>query len=169
MTNFSPHDLSYVDDSCLNHFQVAVMENLNGCLKYLFLKDLFLGMRRKCEFSSQLAYVCFFLRNTITCSEDLYFFMALVTLLFLCVCVCVFNLCFLIFGCARFLLLCQLFSSCGERGLHSNCGAWASSCGDFFCCRAQILGRTGFSSRGPHDEGTGSVVVTHRLSSLRRV
>ena len=36
-------------------------------------------------------------------------------------------------------------------------------------CRAQTLGHTGFSSCSPHDEGTGSVVKKHRLSSLRHV
>ena len=37
------------------------------------------------------------------------------------------------------------FSSCDELGLVSSCSAWASHCGDFFCCG-------------------GSVVVVQRLS-----
>ena len=32
------------------------------------------------------------------------------------------------------------FSSCGEWGLLSDCGAQASCCGGFSCCRAQALG-----------------------------
>ena len=35
------------------------------------------------------------------------------------------------------------FSSCGERGLLSSCGARASPCGGFSCCEARALGRTG--------------------------
>ena len=34
----------------------------------------------------------------------------------------------------------QSFSSCSERGLLLSCGAWASHCGGFSCCRAQALG-----------------------------
>ena len=30
-----------------------------------------------------------------------------------------------------------VFSSCGERGLHSSYGVWSSHCGDFSCCGAQ--------------------------------
>ena len=54
-----------------------------------------------------------------------------------------------IFGCAGSLLLCQLFSSCGKWGLLSSCGARASHCGDFSCCRVRALGHDGFSSCGP--------------------
>ena len=32
------------------------------------------------------------------------------------------------------------FSSCGERGLLSNCSAWTSHSGGFSCCKAQALG-----------------------------
>ena len=39
-----------------------------------------------------------------------------------------------------------LFSSCGEWGLLSSYGVQASHCNGFSCCRAQALGRTGFSS-----------------------
>ena len=34
----------------------------------------------------------------------------------------------------------QALSCCGEQDLLSNCGAWASHCGGFSCCRAQVLG-----------------------------
>ena len=34
-----------------------------------------------------------------------------------------------IFGCSRSSLVHGLFSSCGERGLLSSCGVWASHCG----------------------------------------
>ena len=42
----------------------------------------------------------------------------------------------LIFGCTGLVA----FSSCGERGLPSGCGAWASDCGGFPCCGARALG-----------------------------
>ena len=42
----------------------------------------------------------------------------------------------------------QDFSSCGERGLLSSCGVWASHSSGFSSCRAQALGHTGFSSCG---------------------
>ena len=38
-----------------------------------------------------------------------------------------------IFGCAGFSLLHGLFCSCGEQGLLSSCGVWASYCGGFSC------------------------------------
>ena len=42
----------------------------------------------------------------------------------------------------------QTFSSCGEQGLLSSCGAWASHCGGFSCCRTRALGLEGLSSCG---------------------
>ena len=51
-----------------------------------------------------------------------------------------------VFGCAGSSLLHRLFSSCGEPGLLPSCGARASHCGGFSCCRAQALGTVGFSS-----------------------
>ena len=60
---------------------------------------------------------------------------------------------FFIFGCAGSSLLHRLFSSSGEWGLLSSCGALASHCGGFSCCRAWTLGHS------------GSVVVVHGLSS----
>ena len=42
----------------------------------------------------------------------------------------------------------QAFSSCGEWGLLSSWGVWASHCGDFSCCRTGALGHSGFSSCG---------------------
>ena len=38
------------------------------------------------------------------------------------------------------------FSSCSERQLLLTCAAWASHCGDLFCCGAGGLGCLGFSS-----------------------
>ena len=38
------------------------------------------------------------------------------------------------FGCVESLLLCRLFSSCGEQGIFSSCHAQVSHCGGFFCC-----------------------------------
>ena len=49
------------------------------------------------------------------------------------------------------LLLHGLFSSCGEQGLLSSCGAWDSHCTDFSSSRAQALGHM------------SSVVVVPRL------
>ena len=42
----------------------------------------------------------------------------------------------------------MLLSSCSNWWLLSSCGAQASHCGDFSCCRAQALGHVGFSSCG---------------------
>ena len=47
--------------------------------------------------------------------------------------------------------LCWIFvalSGSIEWRLLSNCGAWASHCSGFSCCRAQAPGHTGFSSCG---------------------
>ena len=49
------------------------------------------------------------------------------------------------FGCAGSSLLHQLFSSCGQWGLLSNCGAQPSHYGGFSRA-ARALGLTGFSS-----------------------
>ena len=57
----------------------------------------------------------------------------------------------LIFGCAGSLLLCGLFSSCGEQGLLSSCSTRASHCSGFSCCGAQAL------------QCAGSVTVAHGL------
>ena len=51
-----------------------------------------------------------------------------------------------LFGCTGSLLLCGLFSSCGERRLLSSWGARASHCGGFSYCGAWALGLSGFSS-----------------------
>ena len=55
-------------------------------------------------------------------------------------------------------LLCKLFSSCSEQGLHSSCATPASHCGVFSCCRAWALGHVGFSS-------CSSQPLVYRLSS----
>ena len=52
---------------------------------------------------------------------------------------------FIIFGCAGSSLLWGLSPVAGGRG-HSSCGARASHCSSFSCCRAQALGSTGFRS-----------------------
>ena len=44
------------------------------------------------------------------------------------------------FGSAGPLLLFGLFSSCGDQGLLSRCGAQASQCSGLSRCRAQALG-----------------------------
>ena len=58
------------------------------------------------------------------------------------------------------------FSSCGGWGLLSSCGAQASHCGGFSCCKAWALG-TGSSvvvARGLWSAGL--VVVANRLNRL---
>ena len=39
----------------------------------------------------------------------------------------------------------RAFPGCGQRGLLSSCGAWASHCSGFSCCGAQALGLAGSS------------------------
>ena len=46
------------------------------------------------------------------------------------------------------LLLHGLFSSCGEQGLLSRCGAQSSYGGGFSCCGARALRHRGLSSCG---------------------
>ena len=41
-----------------------------------------------------------------------------------------------IFSCASSSSLHDLFPGCGDRGLLSSCGAWASHCGGYSCCGA---------------------------------
>ena len=48
--------------------------------------------------------------------------------------------------CWVFVAVPGFFSSCGERGLLSSCGAGVSHCSDFFCRRAWALECSGFSS-----------------------
>ena len=62
------------------------------------------------------------------------------------------------------MLLPSLFSSCRKQGLLSSCGAQASHCGGFYCCRAQALGHAGFSCAVHGFWSTGSMVVAHGLS-----
>ena len=50
------------------------------------------------------------------------------------------NSIYLFVGCAGCSLLCRLFSSCGKRGLLSNCGLWAFHCGSFSHSWAPALG-----------------------------
>ena len=40
------------------------------------------------------------------------------------------------------------FASCGEKGLLSRSGTWATHCSGFSCWRAQALGRVGSNSCG---------------------
>ena len=51
-----------------------------------------------------------------------------------------------IFGCTRYSLLHELFSSCSEQDQPFNCHMQASYCHGLSCCRAQALGHAGFSS-----------------------
>ena len=67
------------------------------------------------------------------------------------------------FGCAESLLLLGLFSSCGEQGLLSSCGAHSSHCNCFSCYRAQALKRVGSVVVAPELHSTGSIAVAHGL------
>ena len=58
----------------------------------------------------------------------------------------------------------QGFSSCRERGLLC-CGAWASYCGGFSCCRAQALGLQPSVVAARRLISCGSQALEHRLSS----
>ena len=71
---------------------------------------------------------------------------------------------FSFFGCAGFLLLPGLFSSCGKWGLLFSCSAQASHCSGFSCCGAWALRARASVSVAPRLWSTGSVVVAHRLS-----
>ena len=53
-----------------------------------------------------------------------------------------------IFGYSESSLMCRLISSWGKLGLLSSCGAQASHCNGFSCCRAWALRHIGFSGRG---------------------
>ena len=55
---------------------------------------------------------------------------------------------YFIFGCAGSLLLCGLFSGCGEQGLLSSHGAQASRYSGLFCCGSPALGHSRFSRSG---------------------
>ena len=58
------------------------------------------------------------------------------------------------------------FSSCGDQGLLSSCGAQTSSCGGFSCCGEWAVG-TGSSVVVAHGLwSAGSVVVANRLNRL---
>ena len=57
----------------------------------------------------------------------------------------------------------QAFSSCGEQGRCSSCGARASHCGGFSCCRSWALGCTSFITCG-----MGFVALQHVESSQTR-
>ena len=62
------------------------------------------------------------------------------------------------------LLLCRLFSSQGKQGLVSSCGAVASHCSCFSCCRAGALGLMGSVIVVLGVQSTGSIVVAQGLS-----
>ena len=55
-------------------------------------------------------------------------------------------ICLFIFGCTESSLLCKAFLQLWCKGATVHCGAWASHCRGFSCCRAQALERAGFSS-----------------------
>ena len=73
-----------------------------------------------------------------------------------------------IFGCAVFVAV-QTFSSCGEWGLLSSRGAWASHCSGFSRCRAWTLGTCASVVAALGLLSTGSVVVAQRPSCSKQV
>ena len=69
-----------------------------------------------------------------------------------------------IFGCIGSLSLHRLFSGYSKRGLLSSCGAQASHCSGFSCCRARALDIWASVVETPRLQSTGPVVVVQRLS-----
>ena len=67
------------------------------------------------------------------------------------------NVSYIYIGCTGSWLLRGIFSSCGQQGLLSSCGARASHCGGFFC-GARALEYVDFSS-------CSSQAQEHRLNS----
>ena len=65
-----------------------------------------------------------------------------------------------------FMAACGLFSSCGGRELHPNCGVRASHCGGFSCCSVWALQR-GLSSCRTRAELCSKEQVTTKLSAQR--
>ena len=59
----------------------------------------------------------------------------------------------------------RAFSSCGDRGLLSSGGAWASHCSSFSGCGAWALGWMHFSSCSTGFSSCNSWVLDHKLSS----
>ena len=67
----------------------------------------------------------------------------------------------LIFGCTGSSLLCEGFLQLQQARAMLRCGAQASYCGSFSCCRAQALGVKASVVATLGLWSTGSVVVTH--------
>ena len=70
-----------------------------------------------------------------------------------------------LFGCAKSLLLLGHFSSCGKQGLLSSCGARASHCSGFSCCRAWAQGVWASVVAAPGLSSCSSWALEHRLTS----
>ena len=64
------------------------------------------------------------------------------------------------------MLLCGLFSSCGEWGLLSSCGVWASPCSGFSCWGAWAVGHQASVVVAHELSGCGSQALEHKLSSV---
>ena len=69
-----------------------------------------------------------------------------------------------IFGCVRSSLLCTGFLQLWRAGATLRCGARASHCGGFSCCRARALGTWASVVVAHGLQSAGSVVVVHGLS-----
>ena len=69
------------------------------------------------------------------------------------------------FGCVGSLLLHVGFLQLRRAGAALCCGAWASHCGGFSCCRARALGAWASVVGACRLQSAGSVVVAHCLSS----
>ena len=59
----------------------------------------------------------------------------------------------------------QAFCICSEQGAILRCGAWASRCGGFSCCGAQVLGMRASVVVALRLSSCGSWSLEHRLSS----
>ena len=70
-----------------------------------------------------------------------------------------------IFGCVGSLLLHTCFLQLQRAGATLCCGAWASNCGGFSCCRARALGTWASVVVAHGLSSCGSQALEHRLSS----
>ena len=74
-----------------------------------------------------------------------------------------FNTSLFTLGCAGSLLPCGFFSSCGEQGLLSSCGAWVSH-GDGLSVDHWLKGAWASVVMVPGLPSTGSIAMAHELS-----
>ena len=93
------------------------------------------------------------------------FFLCLwVRFCFVCRLICVCVILLFIFDCSGSLWQCGLFSSCGEQGPLSSCGAWASHVVGPLVVGHRLEDSRSSVAVAPRLQSTGSVVVGFKLS-----